>query len=542
MPPRRLLRTSTFLLTVGYLGLFCLSTFPILLIVYYTSAGFMEEQTRDELNADLNVLLSQYANGGRGALDRAVRQRAQAALQNEAQGAAPLNVMYGLFDRDGFLLAGNVLGSLPMGRPSDDGQVIYLKVGVAEPLAPPGSRRHRLAAWVAELLGLGWRPDGSHEAVAKVVGIEADQLFLLVGRDVQGKVSTLRFLRFVIGLGTATLLLLGLLGGYVMSRWTLGRLDRVNRATNQIIAGDLARRIEVGTSGDEFDELARNLNAMLERIERLLAAMRQVTDDIAHDLRTPLTRLRSRVELALMGNPDAAEGREVMEATVRDADGLIETFNALLGIARAEAGAPRGEWEAMDLAEIARDVAELYEPLAEERGIALAVDAVPARAAGNRQLVAQAIANLVDNAIKYGPPGSRVTLRTAADEETDGGGGGGAVVEVADGGPGIPADQRERAKGRFVRLDETRSTTPGSGLGLSLVDAVARLHDARLELLDNAPGLRARLAFRPPPPAGDQAAAAAAQVGVPATVPAPPAAGPVAGYEGMPEAADKAAR
>jgi signal transduction histidine kinase len=282
-----------------------------------------------------------------------------------------------------------------------------------------------------------------------------------------------------------------------MSRWTLGRIDRINRTTAGIVAGDLGRRIELSGADDEFDELARHLNAMLERIDRLLAGMRQVTDDIAHDLRTPLTRMRSRVELALMrDHAIAPETRDLLEATLRDADGLIETFNALLSIARAEAGAQRGEWEAVDLTALAREVHELYEPLAEDKGIALELlpdPAGPALTLGNGQLLAQAIANLVDNAIKHTPPGSNVTLRTRRGPEP--------AVEVADDGPGIPADQRERAKQRFVRLDAARSSVPGSGLGLSLVDAVAKLHEGRLDLLDNEPGLKVRLSFRPVPAA-----------------------------------------
>jgi signal transduction histidine kinase len=219
--------------------------------------------------------------------------------------------------------------------------------------------------------------------------------------------------------------------------------------------------------------------------------MRQVSEDIAHDLRTPLNRMRSRIEVALLGAPDPEEARELLEDTLRDAEGLIETFNALLAIARAEAGAQHGDWERLDLAELARDVAELYEPLAEEGEITLRLEArAGAVIQGHRQLVAQAIANVADNAIKYTPAGGTVTIATTTQPAPS--------VTVTDSGPGIPPDQRDRAKQRFVRLDAQRST-PGSGLGLSLVDAVAKLHDAKLTLADNAPGLRVTLTFKPVP-------------------------------------------
>jgi signal transduction histidine kinase len=225
--------------------------------------------------------------------------------------------------------------------------------------------------------------------------------------------------------------------------------------------------------------------------------MRQVSEDIAHDLRTPLNRMRSRIEVALMGMPETEEERRLLEDTLRDADGLIETFNALLAIARAEAGAQHSDWERLDLAEIARDVAELYEPLAEEAAITLRLDARDgAVILGHRQLVSQALANIADNAVKYTPPGGTVTITTMTRPSPS--------VVVADTGPGIPAEQRDRAKQRFVRLDAQRPT-PGSGLGLSLVDAVAKLHDAKLTLADNEPGLRVTLAFKGAPAARSDA-------------------------------------
>jgi len=314
---------------------------------------------------------------------------------------------------------------------------------------------------------------------------------LLVGRDVYDLVQAQQQIKTASLVGIAAIVVLGLVGGFILSRWMLARLERINRSTSRIMAGEFGRRIAIEGNGDEFDNLAENLNAMLERIERLLAGMRQVSEDIAHDLRTPLNRIRSRIEVALMGSPDSDEARSLLEQTLQDADRLIETFNALLAIARAEAGAQQGDWERLDLTEIARDVAELYEPLAEEGGIRLQLDLRSgAVILCHRQLVSQAIANVADNAIKYTPAGGTVTIATASDPMPR--------ITVTDSGPGIPAELREHAKQRFVRLDAQRST-PGSGLGLSLVDAVAKLHNARLSLEDNHPGLRVSLDFRPAP-------------------------------------------
>jgi signal transduction histidine kinase len=269
----------------------------------------------------------------------------------------------------------------------------------------------------------------------------------------------------------------------------LGRVDAINRTTRRIMAGDLSQRIALKGSRDEFDQLAANLNAMLDQIERLLGGMRQVTDNIAHDLRTPLNRLRSRIEVALLQQPGRAETRALLEATLADAQAMIATFNALLDIARAEAGSERGGFEAVDLAALSRDLADLYRPAAEDKQLTFQYRCAPGlQMRANRHLLAQALANLLDNAIKYTPPGGRVRLQVER-------GANGPLIAVADSGPGIPEADRERVLQRFVRLDGTRST-PGNGLGLSLVDAVAKLHGAELTLTDNRPGLKVSLAFR----------------------------------------------
>jgi signal transduction histidine kinase len=265
-----------------------------------------------------------------------------------------------------------------------------------------------------------------------------------------------------------------------MTRNMLRKVDAVNRTSTQIIHGDLSQRVPLSGTGDEFDQLAQNLNQMLDQIERLMAGMRQVTDNIAHDLRTPLSRLRARLEVTLIEKPDQTRYAEVLRETINEADRLLGTFNALLSIAEAEAGSRRDGFEPVDLSEIARDVAELYEPVADENGLGFETgiaDKIMVR--GDRLLLSQAIANLLDNALKYTPVG-KVALRVDTRA-------GKARVEVSDTGPGVPPDRRSTVFDRFVRLEGSRST-PGNGLGLSLVRAVAKLHDGEIWLADSLPG------------------------------------------------------
>ena len=451
------LSTSTFRLTLAYLGLFSLSAAIILAVVYIVGARFVDRQLRDTINEEVTWLLEQSSHSGLPGLRLLVAERAAAEPNRRA--------IFLMADPAGRPIAGNFDG-WPDGRIDDEG---FLSFGVSVREDGRGPRKE-------------------HEARARVLGLDGGYR-LLVGRDINDLTQTQRQMRAAILLGVGVMVVLGLLGGLILSRWMLNRLERINRTTRRIMAGDLTQRIRIVGHDDEFDELAHNVNAMLERIERLLVGMRQVSEDIAHDLRTPLNRMRSRIEVALMGAPSSDESRGLLEETLQDADRLIETFNALLAIARAEAGAQHADWERLDLAELARDVAELYEPLAEERSIVLRLElGQGAIVRCHRQLVAQAIANITDNAVKYTPPGGTVTLATSARPTPS--------VTVGDSGPGIPFEQRERAKQRFVRLDEQRST-PGSGLGLSLVEAVAKLHDARLTLEDNGPGLRVQLAFQP---------------------------------------------
>jgi signal transduction histidine kinase len=272
----------------------------------------------------------------------------------------------------------------------------------------------------------------------------------------------------------------------------LRRIEAINRTSREIMAGDLARRVPASGSGDDIDQLAQNLNAMLDRIEGLMEGIRHVSEGVAHDLRSPLTRLRNRLETARLSGRDPEDQRRLIDASIADADLLLATFNALLRIAEAQSGRARAGFTAVDLTILARDVVELYEPVAHEKDQQLiaAIDA-DVTAMGDRHLLSQAFANLIDNAIKYTPAAGRIEVALRATPA-------GAAFSIADNGPGVPTEYRDKVLERFFRLDPSRST-PGTGLGLSLVAAVVELHAANLLLEDNRPGLRITIAFPPIP-------------------------------------------
>ena len=310
-------------------------------------------------------------------------------------------------------------------------------------------------------------------------------------------------------------IVLGLGGGIFVARRVLRRIDAMTGTTQRIMAGDLSGRLPVGRSGDELDRLAENLNAMLERIEALMMGLKEVSDNIAHDLKTPLTRLRNRAEEALAKSGSEAEYRCALERTIEESDGLIRTFNALLMIARAQSGQARGNMDDFDGADVANGIQELYEPLAEDDGMTLRVKTESTPLHGNRELISQALANLVENAIKYGKPLPAVQPLSAGsaaaanskeiliEARRDGDQ---VLLSVTDHGPGIPASDRKHAVERFVRLEASR-TQPGSGLGLSLASAVATLHGGELRLDDAHPGLTATLAIPARAGASDRLAA-----------------------------------
>jgi signal transduction histidine kinase len=324
-----------------------------------------------------------------------------------------------------------------------------------------------------------------HLAVAIPVDLGSD-LRLIIGRDIEDQRKFTDSIKFAFLLGFGVLSLVGLLGGLAVSRLIVNRMDQITATSRSIMDGDLSQRIPTTGKGGELDALADSLNEMLERIESLMNGLREVSDNIAHDLKTPLNRLRNSAEAALRDPRGGDAYREGLERTIEKSDELIKTFNALLLIARLEAGPLEDSTETFDLGRFVADVSELYAPAAEEAGFALSIDTEhDVFVRGNRQLIGQAIANLIDNAIKYsrgGEPGSAITVRACRLD-------GRPAISVGDHGPGINEADRERVLKRFVRLEDSR-TKPGTGLGLSLVAAVARLHHGEVRLEDNYPGLK----------------------------------------------------
>lgn len=342
-----------------------------------------------------------------------------------------------------------------------------------------------------------------HREVHRVLAVDLPGEYrVLVGRNLTALEDIKLLIRRALVQTVLLTLAMGTVCGFGLSRLLRGRITEINRNTDAILGGDLERRMPLAGTGDELDELSANLNRMLDRIETLVAGMREVTENVAHDLRRPLTRLRANVELALLRPDRPEQQREALELALRETDTLLAVFNSLLTIALAESGARRETFAAIDLEEIARAAVEIYGPAAEEAGLDVRLRSTgPVRLRGDRHLIAQALANVLDNAIKYAPGSGALTVTVEATDDA-------ALVSIADRGPGLPAEFRERALERFTRGESSR-TTPGSGLGLSLVRAVARLHGGAVTLRDADPGLEVRITLARHAADGPDAAPAA---------------------------------
>jgi signal transduction histidine kinase len=367
-------------------------------------------------------------------------------------------------------------------------------------LADPSLARRagNLSRWPAALTGSrGWGDFTAHDAgpdaadqrlLRATYETLPDDDHLLVGQDIDDLGDFARKIDVALAGSVVLIFVLAGVASISVTRRTVGRIEAINATSRAIMQSGLDKRIPLRGTRDEWDQLAENLNQMLDRIEGLMGEVKQVTDSVAHDLRTPLTRIRGRLEKACSRPRDAAGDQSLIDDTMVDLDGVLRMFASLTRISQIEASDRTAAFRTVNLAEIAREVVELFDAAAEDKGSHLAtVGDGRVLVTGDRDLLFDAVANLVDNAIKHGRTAGRVSVEVAPNH-------GGAVISVADDGPGIPADEFQHVLKRFYRLERSRRT-PGNGLGLSLVAAVARLHGARIEMQDNAPGLRFRLQF-----------------------------------------------
>ncbi|MGE0485561.1 MAG: sensor histidine kinase [Gammaproteobacteria bacterium] len=449
-----LLRTTTLQLTLSYVVLFGVSVSVLTLFFYWSTIGVVVRETDATLKSEITGLAEQYIEHG---LDRLLNVIAHRIRTDETG-----DMLYLFATPDNRPLAGN-LTTWPAVEPDAEGWIEFVHT----------------------------RADGRTVPARARVYLLRDGLHLLVGRNIAQIHQLKAVFNRALLIGVGLVLVLAAFGGLFLSSRVLNRIAAFTGVTAEIVDGRLDRRVATRGTGDEFDVLAQQINVMLDRLESLVGTVRHVSDNIAHDLRTPLTRLRNRIEMAARAAP--ADLRGELELSVEDADQLLATFSALLRIARIESGSYDAEFATVALDRLVDDALELYQGVAEARGIRLAADCEPGSAVdGDRNLLFQAIANLLDNALKFAPDGSTVNVGVHSEP--------GAVrVRVADAGPGIPASERERVTQRFARLDQSRSL-PGAGLGLSLVKAVAELHQGTLDFSDNAPGLRVSLRLPRHPP------------------------------------------
>ncbi len=451
---RKLFHSYTFRLALLYALIFSGSTLILFYFFYIFTASYMTQQMDTTIEAEIQGLAERYDREGLEGLTRLIAER--------------------------------------VNRQQATGNSIYLLTTYTlQPLVGNLDRWPRNASinndWLEFSLEVNEETNETHLARARIFRLPG-RYGLLVGRDINQLTQAKRRIVQALTWGLVMMVLLAFIGGLVLSRRTVRKIERINQTARSIMSGDLSRRVQLTNRNDDFDQLADNLNQMLDRIQTLMEDIRRVSDNIAHDLRTPLTRLRQHLEeTRRQVSPDSISAAN-LDSAIREADSLLATFNALLRIARIEAGQITAGFAVLDYRTLLDDVVEFYEPLAEEKDQRLVVDlSNTIEAMGDRDLLFQALANVIENAIKYTPEHGHisVTLTQVHNE---------AVITIADNGPGIPEDEREKVFRRFYRLDQSRSTA-GNGLGLSMVSAVVTMHNGEIRLLDNYPGLKTVMRF-----------------------------------------------
>ncbi len=455
----RLFRTSAFRLALIYATLFSALSAATLGFIYWSTRSQIESQVDARLRLETDYLINLYKSGALPELIEAIQRRNQ------------IDSYYRFY-----YLENNETASSSEDT-TDENMPIRLK-----------SMRSHTTRNMGDAVDL---PPGSNRAFNPVRVAETqlkNGLKLTIGHEISDEKELLDHTFSLVVGATLLTLFFSLIGGVWIGMRMLRRIDSVNRTATEIMSGDLSQRLSVTARDDEIDEIATKLNDMLNRIEDLMQSMQQVTNNVAHDLRSPLTRLRNRLEVTLLEERDPDAYRAEMEGAIGDADSLIQTFNAMLSIARLEAGIDGAQWSDTPIGDLLGELSELYEAVAEESGMdfSATISDNPTYYC-NRHLIGQAVTNLLDNAIKYTPMPGKVSIELAGNDDE-------FEIVVRDNGPGIPVEDRERVFERFIRLENERNS-PGNGLGLSLVQAVVRIHRAKLKLEDNEPGLVVRLCF-----------------------------------------------
>ncbi|MTI17038.1 HAMP domain-containing histidine kinase [Rhodobacteraceae bacterium RKSG542] len=459
----RLLRTTVFRLALIYICSFtALSVFLFVFISQNTNA-LMSQQVIQTVDAETKGLSERYALTGINGLVQSIEDRVRRPDAN----------LYLLVDFAGNYITGNISHLPTKFLAEADGGiqfVHYKRIAARDASEKDRKKEYSAAVRIFELPG---------------------NFRLLVGRDLEEQTHLHELLGQALRWWLIVMIVVAAVTWFFVNRRVLKRIDDISMTSQKLMHGDLSDRLKVTGTGDEFDRLAINLNNMLDRIEELMRGLKEVSDNIAHDLKTPLTRMRGRVEAALRQKGTEEENRHALEETLVETDELINTFNALLRIARVEAGSSGVKHQRISLSHVAEDICELYEPVAEMDEVAFTAKIEPeVYIEGDRELLSQALANLIENALKYGRPEdesqpAKIDVAVYRDGDT-------AVLSVQDNGKGIPSEDRERVCDRFVRLDQSRNEA-GSGLGLSLVKAVISLHSGQLLLESGEPGLKATL-------------------------------------------------
>lgn len=453
---RSLLKTTAIRLSLIYAVIFGLLAVAIIFYMTGSTIKIFENQIATSINAEVLELEQVFIAGG---VNRLV-------VEMERRSRGPGANLYIVTNPAGVIIAGNVAN---------------IQSGVLDRIG-----------WTGKPFQYSkFNNNNKYRAIARVVEI-SNGMHFLIGRDISQSETFGKVVKRALIFSLLAMVVFGFATWFFVGRRALKRIDMVSKSTNRILAGDRSERLPLSGGGDEFDRLSSGMNDMLDQINHLDEGLKQVSDNIAHDLKTPITRLRNKAETALSGKMTAANGRKALASVVEECDTLIKTFDALLMIARVESGSTTAKFTQLNLSEILEDIAELYEPLAEENSLDFKTDiAADIMVSGNRELLSQAMANLIDNAMKYSvqKKGEQASIQISLQRDKKG-----AVISVSDNGPGIPQDKRGHVMKRFTRLEKSR-TRPGNGLGLSLVKAVVQLHKGTIVLGDNQPGLVVTMSF-----------------------------------------------